>query len=72
VQRIFLHAACIEEWDFKFGFVIPDSTNTWQQVIQAADKTLPADILSGNVTLETAFYDSDLLVCKSVLRLYYV
>lgn len=70
-QRIFLYAQCIEEWKFKFGFVMPGSTNTWQQTIQAAEQTLPASVLSGNVVLETGFYEEDDLICKSVLRLYY-
>ncbi|EOD38236.1 hypothetical protein EMIHUDRAFT_47431, partial [Emiliania huxleyi CCMP1516] len=26
---------CMEEWRFHFGFVIPNSTNTWQQTIEA-------------------------------------
>lgn len=26
---------------------------------------------SGNVLIETAFYDDDLLVCKMVLRVFY-
>ena len=26
---------------------------------------------SGNVFIETAFYDDDLLVCKNVLRVFY-
>ena len=71
-QRIFLHTQCIEEWNFKFGFVIPNSTNNWQQTIHAAPKTIPAAVLSGNVTIETAFFDEDKLICKSVLRVYYV
>lgn len=38
---IFLHKFCIsacclsKEWNFHFGFVIPNSTNTWQQTIEA-------------------------------------
>lgn len=31
-QRILFHGTCIEEWCFCFGFVIPGSTNSWQQV----------------------------------------
>jgi hypothetical protein len=27
--------------------------------------------LSGNTTIETAFYDGDLLIAKTLLRLYY-
>ena len=25
----------VQEWNFHFGFVIPNSTNTWQQTIEA-------------------------------------
>lgn len=36
------------EWKFRFGFVIPGSTNTWQQTIEAAEdeQMLPADLIS--------------------------
>lgn len=48
---------CIEEWLFDFGFVIPNSTNTWQQVIEADEgNMIPAEVLSGNVTIETSFF----------------
>ena len=35
------------EWYFEFGFVIPDSTNTWQSVIEAAPESqmIPANVL---------------------------
>ena len=72
-QRIFLQGSCMEEWRFQFGFVIPNSTNTWQQTIEAAEESqmFPASLLNGNVLIETAFYDDDLLVCKMVLRVFY-
>jgi len=37
----------IAEWYFEFGFVIPDSTNTWQSVIEAAPQgqMMPANAL---------------------------
>ena len=46
-QRIFFQGSCMEEWNFQFGFVIPNSTNTWQQTIEAAEesKMLPAHAL---------------------------
>ena len=46
-QRIFFRGGLMEEWHFQFGFVIPNSTNTWQQTIEAADesKMLPAHAL---------------------------
>ena len=73
-QRVCLHGQCIERWSFVFGFVMPSSTNTWQQVIEAApsDKMLPAEVLSGNVTFETLFFDGDCLMCTNVVRIAYV
>lgn len=72
-QRVFLKENIIEEWFFEFGFVIPDSTNTWQTLIEAAPESqmLPASLLSGNVVVETLFYDDDLLVSTSKVRLFY-
>merc|ERR1711990_704311 len=73
-QRVFFQGQCIEEWHFDFGFVIPGSTNTWQSSIEAAGegKMIPADVLSGNVVIETSFYDGESFVAKSQLRVHYV
>eukprot|EP00128_Syssomonas_multiformis_P012636 Colp12_sorted_trinity150504_noHs@5795 len=73
-QRVLFHGKCIEEWFFDFGFVIPNSTNTWQSVIEAAPESqmMPASVLTGNVVIETSFYDGDLLIGKSNVRVYYV
>ena len=64
----------MEEWNFDFGFVIPNSTNTWQSLIEAAPESqmMPAKVLNGNVVIETMFFDGDLLVSTSKVRLYYV
>jgi len=37
----------VAEWFFEFGFVIPESTNTWQSVIEAAPQgqMMPASAL---------------------------
>lgn len=55
------------------GWVSPNTTNTWQSTIEAAPESqmMPAKVLSGNVTIETCFYDGDILISKSVVRLYY-
>ncbi|KAA3676396.1 retinal rod rhodopsin-sensitive cGMP 3',5'-cyclic phosphodiesterase subunit delta [Paragonimus westermani] len=62
------------DWTFEFGFVIPGSTNSWQSLIQAdtSDRMIPAKLLSGNVIIVTSFYDGDLLVSKSSVRIFYV
>ena len=73
-QRVFLHDTCLEQWGFNFGFVMPGSTNSWQQIIEAAapEKMIPAEILSGNVKFETSFYDGDEFLCKNTVRIFYV
>ncbi|KAF8571603.1 hypothetical protein P879_00913 [Paragonimus westermani] len=73
-QKVFFNGNPIEDWTFEFGFVIPGSTNTWQSLIQAdaSDRMIPAKLLSGNVIIVTSFYDGDLLVSKSSVRIFYV
>lgn len=70
-QRILLHEKPFEEWRFTFGFVMPGSTNTWQQVIEAADEMLPAETLNGNVVIETSFYNADTFVARCRVRIFY-
>jgi len=73
-QKVFFKGNCLEEWFFEFGFVIPGSTNTWQSIIEAAPQSqmIPASLLTGNVIIETKFYDDDVLVSTSRVRIYYV
>ena len=63
----------MEDWFFDFGFVIPGSTNTWQHTIYAAEENamLPAHLLNGAVTIETSFFNGNLFVCKSLVRVFY-
>ncbi|GAB1608029.1 retinal rod rhodopsin-sensitive cGMP 3',5'-cyclic phosphodiesterase subunit delta-like [Argonauta hians] len=73
-QKIMFKGKCLEEWYFEFGFVIPGSTNTWQSTIEAApeNQMMPANLLNGNVVIETSFFDGDLLVSTSKVRIFYV
>lgn len=71
VQRVYYCGHCIEVFNFGFGFVIPGSTNTWQQVIEAAKEMYTAEELSGNIRIETSFFDGDLLICKNLVRVFY-
>ncbi len=71
-QNVYLKDTLIEEWKFAFGFVIPGSTNTWENEIEADGAVLPAEVLSGNLTIETLFYDGDFLVSKTQIRVHYV
>lgn len=73
-QKVLFKGKCLEEWLFEFGFVIPGSTNTWQSVIEAAPESqmMPANVLNGNVVIETRFYDDAVLVSTSRVRIFYV
>mmetsp|Transcript_11885 Transcript_11885/g.18016 ORF Transcript_11885/g.18016 Transcript_11885/m.18016 type:complete len:201 (+) Transcript_11885:173-775(+) len=83
IQCVKLNDAIIEEWNFRFGFVVPGSTNAWEQQIQSATKTktesddpspsppMDAKFLSGNVTIDTYFYDGDDLMATKCMRIYY-
>jgi retinal rod rhodopsin-sensitive cGMP 3',5'-cyclic phosphodiesterase subunit delta len=71
-QQIKLHGNTIENWLFDFGFVIPGSTNTWQNTIDAGQNVIPAAILSGNVTIETTFCDGNELIGTCDALVYYI
>ena len=45
-QKVLFKGRCLEEWNFDFGFVIPNSTNTWQSLIEAAPESqmMPAKV----------------------------
>ncbi|CAM9773763.1 unnamed protein product [Ascophyllum nodosum] len=72
-QRVFMRGACIEEWFFDFGFVIPGSTNSWQHTIESAGKNrmLAAQELSGRMTIETTFLDGKTALFKTLVRVFY-
>ena len=70
-QRVLLHDRPFERWNFRFGFVMPGSTNTWQQVIEAADEMLPVEVLDGNVVIETSFFDGQQLISQCRVRIFY-
>ena len=70
-QNIRLHGNLVEQWDFSFGFCIPFSTNTWEQMIIADENTMDPSILSGNVTIETTFYNENVVLSSSVWRVFY-
>eukprot|EP00753_Platysulcus_tardus_P016597 PLAT5876.1.p1 GENE.PLAT5876.1~~PLAT5876.1.p1 ORF type:complete len:246 (+),score=120.34 PLAT5876.1:44-739(+) len=73
-QEVFFCGKLLEEWEFKFTFVMPHSENSWQSTIYAADpdKMLPAEVLSGNIVIRTSFYDEDTFIAGSVVRVFYV
>jgi len=74
VQTVWLGPHKVETWNFNFGFVIPGSTNCWQNVI--ARKTVgpqpAADAISGNVVIETTFFDGPRVLNTSKATIYYV
>ena len=62
-----------ESSKFKFGFVIPNSTNDWEQIIMAKeDGVLPAEVLSGKLRVETKFLVKGKTLYKNKILIYYV
>ena len=63
-----------EFFEFKFGFVIPGSTNTWQQTIDSdePENMMTADVLSGHLVVVTKFFDGDTFLCSSKIRIFYI
>lgn len=63
----------MEEWPFHFGFVMPNTTNSWENVIEADSAgVLGASILSGNIEIETLFFNESVVISKSRVRVFYV
>ena len=73
IQRVWLAEAVIEQWNFKFGFVIPNSTNTWEQTIEAAppEEMLSVEQINGMVAIETLFLTRGNIVYRSKVRINY-
>ena len=73
VQNFYLMGELFESSKFKFGFVIPGSTNDWEQIIMAKeDGVLPAEVLSGKLRVETYFLMKGKVLYKNKLLIYYV
>ena len=55
-----LNGQIVEQLDFNFGFVIPNSTNSWDQTIEAdIGNVMSAEVLSGNLVVDTFFMSEE-------------
>ena len=55
-----LNGQIVEQLDFNFGFVIPNSTNSWDQTIEAdIGNVMTAEVLSGNLVVDTFFMSGE-------------
>jgi retinal rod rhodopsin-sensitive cGMP 3',5'-cyclic phosphodiesterase subunit delta len=73
IQNFYLSGELIESSRFHFGFVMPNSTNNWEQIIQAKQEgVLPAEILSGNLNVETFFLTNGNVISKNNIIIYYI
>jgi retinal rod rhodopsin-sensitive cGMP 3',5'-cyclic phosphodiesterase subunit delta len=73
IQNFYLMGELFESSRFKFGFVIPNSTNDWEQIIEAKeDGVLPAEVLSGKLKVETLFLCEGKIIIKNKILIYYV
>ena len=68
-----LHGQVVEEFGFDFGFVMPNTTNSWEQVIDAEEgQVMPAEVLSGNLIVDTYFCVKGVSFAHQSYRVYYV
>jgi retinal rod rhodopsin-sensitive cGMP 3',5'-cyclic phosphodiesterase subunit delta len=72
IQNFYLVGELIESTRFNFGFVIPKSTNSWEQILEAKDEMMPYHILSGNLNVETIFLSNGHIISKNNILIYYV
>ena len=73
IQNFYLMGELLESSRFKFGFVIPNSTNDWEQIIEAKEEgVLPAEVLSGKLQVETIFLCQEQILWKNKIIIYYV
>lgn len=72
VQNYYLSGELIETTKFHFGFVIPNSTNNWEQIIEAKEEMIPYNILSGKLKVETIFLANSQIFLKNYLTIFYV
>ena len=71
-QVMYLHDQLVETLEFDFPFVIPGTTNTWEQVIVADTKrVMPPEILSGNLRCETYFLSYNTPIHKTEYKIFY-
>ena len=68
-----LYGEQIEKHSFKFGFVIPNTENSWESTLVAKDKEdmISAEILSGNLIVESEFFNEDLSILKFSVKMFY-
>uniref|UniRef100_A0A061QX43 Retinal rod rhodopsin-sensitive cGMP 3',5'-cyclic phosphodiesterase subunit delta n=1 Tax=Tetraselmis sp. GSL018 TaxID=582737 RepID=A0A061QX43_9CHLO len=64
----------MEEWKFRFGFVIPHSHNSWQSTTLAAGdgKMVDPEAASGRVIIATRFRDGNRTISEMRVRVFYV
>jgi len=72
VQNYYLSRELIETTKFHFGFVIPNSTNNWEQIIEAKDEMIPYNILSGKLKVETIFLTNGEIFLKNYITIFYI
>ena len=73
VHNYYLTGELIETDRFYFGFVIPNSTNNWEQIIEAKspEEMIPFNVLSGNLVVEVLFLSKGELIVRNRVLIYY-
>lgn len=73
IQNFYLCGQLIEDSNFHFGFVMPKSTNNWEQTIIARppEEMMSHYVLSGNLVVETLFRTEGKILAQNRLTIFY-
>lgn len=74
VQNFYLSGELIETSRFFFGFVIPNSTNNWEQIVEAKppEEMIPYTVLSGNLVVEILFLCKGEVIVRNSITIHYI
>ena len=72
MQQISIDGQLVEEMRFDFGFVMPDSTNDWEQVIEADQgNMMSVNEINGKAVMDTLFLKKDKLLYRARIKIIY-
>ncbi|CAD8180543.1 unnamed protein product [Paramecium octaurelia] len=73
IQDAYLHDQKIEHFVFKFGFVMPETVNTWDSTIvnRPPEQMLSKEIQSGNLIVDIQMFEQDHLIFNVKVRIFY-
>ncbi|KAF0768196.1 retinal rod rhodopsin-sensitive cGMP 3',5'-cyclic phosphodiesterase subunit delta-like [Aphis craccivora] len=72
-HRELVSLQCVHEWVSEFGTVLPDLNETWETTFTHKEgiSSSSANCLSGDLVMETSFYNGDKFIGSTKILLYF-